>query len=129
MPGKLADVAAEGKTATSKNTPVCQMCMKKGEKLISCSKCQCGSYCSSECMELDGIHAMWCVWICRLQMYETEKKTRHEINMVDAGKLPYKMKLNLVRLVGERPMVNIYLDGKKIQGLWDTGAMISLING
>ena len=80
-------------------------------------------------MELDGIHAMWCVWICRLQTYETEKKMRQEINMVDAEKLPYKMKLNLVRLVGERPMVNIYLDGKKIQGLWDTGAMISLIDG
>ena len=53
---------------------------------------------------------------------------RREINMVDAEKLPYKMKLKLVRLVGEKPFVNIHLDGKKVKGLWDTGAMISLIN-
>ena len=48
--------------------------------------------------------------------------------MVDTEKLPYKMKLKLVKLVGERPLVNIHLNGKKVQGLWDTGAMISLIN-
>ena len=38
------------------------------------------------------------------------------------------MKLNLIRLVGERPMVSIYLNVMEVNGLWDTGAMISLIN-
>ena len=32
---------------------------------------------------------------------ETEKRRRTEINMVDSEKLPYKMKLRLVKLVGE----------------------------
>ena len=79
-------------------------------------------------MDLDGIHAMWCPWIVKLEEVETEKRRRTEINMVDSEKLPYKMKLRLVKLVGERPLVNIHLNGKKIQGLWDTGAMISLMN-
>ena len=71
---------------------------------------------------------MWCPWIVKLEEVETEKRRRTEINMVDSEKLPYKMKLRLVKLVGERPLVNIHLNGKKIQGLWDTGAMISLMN-
>ena len=38
------------------------------------------------------------------------------------------MKLQLIRLVGKRSLVNIYLNGEDVQGLWDTGAMISLVN-
>ena len=68
---------------------------------------------------------MWCPWICRLEAYENEKRMSKEINMIDSEKLPRKMKLQLVKLVGDRPLVNICLDGKRIQGLWDTGAMIS----
>ena len=104
------------------------LCCEKKTELICCPKCSCGSYCSTECMELDGVHAMWCPWICKLEQVETEKRMRSEINMVDAEKLPYKMKLQLVKLVGERPLVNIHLNGKKEEGLWDTGAMISLVN-
>ena len=51
-----------------------------------------------------------------------------EIFVSDSEKLPYKLKLNLHWLVGERPMVNIYLNGKEINRLWNTGAMISLMN-
>ena len=128
MPKKLADVAAEGKSATDEDeTPLC-ICCSNTTELISCEKCGCGSYCSTRCLELDGVHAMWCPWICRLEAHENEKRMKNEINMVDAEKLPYRMKLKRVKLVGERPLVNICLDGEKIQGLWDTGAMISLIN-
>ena len=95
---------------------------------MSCTTCRCGTYCSTNCMELDGVHAMWCPWICRLEAHETEKRMRQEINMVDAEKLPYKMKLKLVKLVGDKPMVNIHLDGKKVKALWDTGAMISMMS-
>ena len=104
------------------------MCCKAKAELKACQKCQCGSYCSTECMELDGVHAMWCPWICRLTEHENQKKMKAEINMVDTNKLPYKMKLQLVKLVGERPLVSIFLNGKKVKGLWDTGAMVSLIN-
>ena len=98
------------------------------KKLVTCPKCRCSLHCSTECLEGDDTHLLWCSWICRLERLETEKRMKQEINMVDAEKLPLNMKLKLVKLVGERPLVNIYLNRKKIQGLWDTGAMISLIN-
>ena len=63
-----------------------------------------------------------------MERLETQKRMKHEINMVDAEKLPRNLKLKLVKLVGERPLVNIHLNKKKIRGLWDTGAMISLVN-
>ena len=59
---------------------------------------------------------------------ENEKRISREIFLSDSEKLPYQMKLNLIRLVGERPMVSIYLNDIEVNGLWDTGAMISLIN-
>ena len=117
-----------GKAATSKETPKCKVCCKGKKELIKCEKCRCGRYCSKECLGADEHHAEWCKWICKLEEMETEKRMKSEINMVDAEKLPYKMKLKLVKLVGERPLVNVHLDGKKVQCLWDTGAMISLVN-
>ena len=127
--GKLEHVAPEGEAATGKKEPPkCMMCCKETENVEACPKCQCGIYCSKECRELDGVHAMWCYWICRLSAHENEKKMRTEINMVDSNKLPYKMKRRLVKLVGDRPLVNIFLNGKKVKGLWDTGAMVSLLN-
>ncbi len=106
------------------------VCCKKVEeaKLISCSKCSCGKYCSESCIEQHENHAEYCPWITRLEKLETVKRMKKEIFMVDAEKLPYKMKLELIRLVGEKPIVNVHLNGKKTKGLWDTGAMISLAN-
>ena len=130
MSGKPIVVAPVGEAATSeeKTPEECKMCCKKVEKLISCPKCDCRAHCSLECLKEDESHILWCSWICRLKRLETEKRMKSEINMIDAEKLPLNMKLKLVKLVGERPLVNIYLNGKKIKGLWDTGAMISLMN-
>ena len=61
-------------------------------------------------------------------MFHTQKRMKREIHVSDSEKLPFKMKRNLVRLVGERPLVNVFLNGVQVQGLWDTGAMISLMN-
>ena len=66
--------------------------------------------------------------ICNLEKIEHEKRMRNEILITDSEKLSYKMKLQLIRLVGERPLVNIYLNDEEVQGLLDTGAMISLVN-
>ena len=96
--------------------------------VVSCSKCLCGKYCSSGCLDSHSNHAEFCPWICELKQLETEKRMKSEIFVTDSNKLPHKMKLQLVKLVGERPLVNVWLNGKGIRGLWDTGAMISLIN-
>ena len=51
-----------------------------------------------------------------------------EIFSTDSEKLPYKMKMKLIRLVGERPVVDICLNDVNVNGLWDTGAMVSVMN-
>ena len=96
--------------------------------MIACAKCKCGKYCSVKCRDLDGIHAMWCPWITQLEEIETEKRMRTEINMIDTEKLPLPLKKKLVKLVGEKPLVTVNLNGKEVKGLWDTGAMVSLMN-
>ena len=132
LSGKLKDVAPVGEEATDKEkTPIsCLVCGTDvpKKKILSCSKCSGGKYCSSACLESHTNHTQYCPWICKLESLETEKRMRREINMMDTDKLPYKMKLQLVKLVGARPLVNVQLNGKRVQGLWDTGAMISLIN-
>ena len=79
-------------------------------------------------MSKHGNHSEYCPIICSLEKLETEKRVANEICSIDAETLPYKMKMKLIRLVGERPVVDIFLDGVGVKGLWDTGAMVSVIN-
>ena len=129
---KLLGVAPVGKDVTKikKKPPqnFCMICNQVSKKVISCEKCHCGKYCSHECMQGHKNHNTYCEAICSLEQLETEKRIATEIFTSDSEKLPYKLKLKLIRLVGERPLINIFLNGKEISGLWDTGAMISLIN-
>ena len=128
---KRVMVAPEGKDATLKYTPSnsdCMVCEISSVKLFSCEKCGCGSYCSSECMTRHVNHSKICPHICSLEKFETEKRISKEIFTNDSEKLPYKMKLKLIRLVGERPVVSIFLENMCVNGLWDTGAMVSVIN-
>ena len=36
--------------------------------------------------------------------------------------------MKLIRLVGEWPLVHVFLNNSEVEGLWDTGSMISLIS-
>ena len=96
--------------------------------LISCDKCSCGKYCSLQCRGKHKEHSEYCSSICSLEKMETEKRIAGEIFSVYSEKLPYKMKKKLIRLVGERPVVNIFLDNVGLNGLWDTGAMVSVMS-
>ena len=130
-PKKLDQVAPEGKAATRIKTPIsCLTCGKNVPacEVISCEKCACGKYCTSQCMKEHNNHTQYCAMICSLERIENDKRMKNEIFVKDSEKLPYKMKLKLVRLVGERPLIKMYLNGEEVQGLWDTGAMISLVN-
>ena len=120
-------VPPTGKAATEDQTPPdqcsscckkhtanqCMMCCKNVSvsEIVSCEKCFCGKYCSKNCMEKHENHAHYCSIICDLQNLETEKRMKNEIFVQDSEKLPYKMKLQLIRLVGERPIVKIHLNG------------------
>ena len=136
MPGKVkkrVTVAPVGKDATVKysfSKSNCMICKKSSDsvKLFACEKCGCGSYCLSECITRHVHHSKICPHICSLEKFETEKRISKEIFTNDSEKLPYKMKLKLIRLVGERPVVSIFLENMCVNGLWDTGAMVSVIN-
>ena len=36
--------------------------------------------------------------------------------------------MKLVKLIGQKPMINFTLNDKNFEGLWDTGSIISLVN-
>ena len=79
-------------------------------------------------MESNDSHRELCGAICMLEEIEWEKKKKALVCGVDTEKLPLRLKRKLVKLVGERPILNFLLNNKKIKGLWDTGAMVSLLN-
>ena len=105
----------------------CINCGKVSEKFMSCEKCQCGRYCSSSCLQEHEDHARYCAMICEVERIETTKQLSRGISIMDSEKLPLKLKKKLISLVGERPLVNVFLDNKEIVGLWDTGAMVSIL--
>ena len=39
-----------------------------------------------------------------------------------------KLKKKLISLVGERPVTKVFLDNVAVEGLWDTGAMVSMLS-
>ena len=122
-------VVSKGNDATGNNSPnSCMMCGKVSESMFGCQNCRCGRYCSDVCMNQHKNHTLYCASICDLETLENEKRQKTEIFMSDSEKLPYKLKRNLIRLVGERPLVNVYLNNEITEGLWDTGDMVSLIN-
>ena len=91
---------------------MCMICRKElsTDEVISCQDCKCGKYCSPTCMEKHENHSKYCKLICEVQKVETEKRIKKEIFSINSEKLPYKKKLALVRLVGERPIVNMHLN-------------------
>ena len=89
--------------------------------------CNTGSYCSESCLKEHWNHSQYCAAICSLQDFETKKQLKRCVYGIDSEKLPYKVKRKLINLVGDRPLVKFSLDGKDEEGLWDTGAMISLL--
>ena len=53
---------------------------------------------------------------------------KKEIYSDDQGKMPVKLRRSLVKLMGERPLINCLLDDRNCQVLWDKGSMISLVD-
>ena len=118
---KLDEIVLKGKDATVELSPnICINCLVeiRNKNVISCKNCRCGIYCSRECMELHKNHKKYCVSICTLEKLEIEKRKQKDVFGVDLEKLPYKLKRTLIRLVGERPLVNFHLNEIKVEGLW-----------
>ena len=122
----------EGDVEASMDTPsdvnLCCVCGKSGGCSVQqCSKCHSTQYCSKECQRKHfPYHAQYCSAIVDLKKLETDKwyknfSVREE--QVDA-----KSRRKFVNLIGEKPVVNCYLDGENCAALWDTGSMISVVD-
>ena len=47
----------------------------------------------------------------------------------EENQVKLKLKNRLVQLVGEKPMLSCTLNGRNSEALWDTGAMVSMVDG
>ena len=95
---------------------------------MKCETCVSGSYCSGKCRDSHvstDEHQLLCISIQQLEEIQMNKRLAalpiREKNQVS-------LKRKLVSLVGEKPIVNCIIGGKKSEALWDTGAMVSVVN-
>ena len=107
-------------------TNVCCVCKKSGGTK-SCGKCKSTRYCSRECQkEHFRAHKVYCSVISDLEEHELKKLYRDYT--VREEEVDVKTKKNLMKLIGEKPMLRCSLDTKEVNVLWDTGSMISLVD-
>ena len=100
--------------------------------------CMCGTGCNQEGVACAGQDVtkkgksqdLYKKVICAIEELETLNiiKMEKEIYLDDGDKIPVKFRRSLVKLVGERPLINCLLDDHRCQALWDTGSMISLVD-
>ena len=130
MPFKPKLVAAVGEAVTEKlTTPkICCVCQKSVNKVLGCPKCKSRMYCSMDCIIKHKVVDMpLCSMIAEVEKIECQKLLQRLSRQAES-KLPLKMNREIVRLVGEKPIVSVNLDGVDTQCLWDTGSMVSVMS-
>ena len=111
-------------TPSTENEKCCVCNSTKNVK--RCGGCKATAYCSSKCQkEHRSYHAVYCKAIHDL--HELEKNKLYQGFSVRQQQLDIKTRAKLVKLVGEKPVVKCFLDGKVVFMLWDTGSMVSLV--
>ena len=95
-------------------------------KFVRCKLCASGFYCSDSCEGTHrSEHETLCVAIQTLEKIEIGKIYR-DLKQMEAKKPQRATKI--IKLVGERPLVDICLEGTESKCLWDTGSMVSIIS-
>ena len=102
----------------------CQVCGEVCVKRKRCKKCKSGVYCSRSCRKDHAeSHGELCQYIQELERIE---KSKHVFSVRASGLVGAKNRL--VRLVGDRPTLNCRLNDECTNALWDTGAMVSMVD-
>ena len=68
-----------------------------------------------------------CENILKLELQIKEKNFAN-VNFLSKSNLTPKEEIKLIKLVGQKCIVNCYLDGVESKVLWDTGAEVALIS-
>ena len=115
--------AVENKSVVELSCCVCA----STENIRVCGGCKATMYCSRKCqISHRDYHAPWCAAITSLEKLELDKiygKKKVQQNMGDE-----KLRRKIMKLVGNKPMLDCLLGGQEFQMLWDTGSMISLVD-
>ena len=108
----------------------CLVCKRECDKRIKrCKECRGGLYCSRTCREAhEEKHKDLCKYILDLEKMEERKRVADAFSVRERNQVKLKVKNRLVKLVGEKPMLDCTLNGRDTQALWDTGAMVSMVN-
>ena len=97
------------------------------DKVRCCGGCRATRYCSKICqMSHREDHAVYCNAIHELE--ELEKGKLYGERSVRQQVLDNWKHLRIAKLVGQKPMLRCQLGGKSIDGLWDTGSMITMVD-
>ena len=120
----------EDEESAAEDTPVvnltCCVCAKT-DNIRVCGGCKETMYCSRKCQKSHReYHATYCAAITDLKKLELDKiygKKKVQQNMGD-----WKLRKKIMKLVGEKPMLDCFLAKKECQMLWDTGSQISMVD-
>ena len=121
---------------TVKRPHQCHFCSKEetfNASFGKCNQCKTVVYCSKSCQKRDWHeHGPLCNAI---GMMEQEQASMNEIKIGDSfdsrlqpSHLSDKNYQKIVRLIGEKCLISCFIQGTKIQALFDTGAQVSIIS-
>ena len=119
------DSIPEEKPSTVKT---CLSCQQACLRVKRCRDCKSGCYCSKVCRESHvptEAHQDLCPHIQKLAAME---KAKQVFSVRETSQVNGRVRRKLVKLVGEKPMVVCSLNGVDMEVLWDTGAMVSMVN-
>ena len=106
----------------------CMGCLKDNVFMFRCKNCHSGCYCSKDCQKKCWQdHKTLCENILKLELQIKEKNFAN-VNFLSKSNLTPKEEIKLIKLVGQKCIVNCYLDGVESKVLWDTGAEVALIS-
>ena len=107
----------------------CLACHQICLKVTKCKACKSGCYCSEACRDShvpSDAHQTFC---SHIQQLEALEKAKRVCEVREASQVRGHVRRKLVNLIGEKPMVVCSIDGVHTEVLWDTGAMVSMVNG
>ena len=107
----------------------CCVCKSK-ENVRRCGRCKISLYCSKECQVAhNSQHKGWCSIMSGMaELQDIEDTKLYGDLSVRQKQVDGKTRTKMVKLVGEKPMLQCFLDALGFDVLWDTGSMVSMVS-
>lgn len=107
----------------------CAICSRELEALRVCSGCKTISYCSTICQQSDWPkHKLICQAIKEIENRQITREVSIDQLKGTVYELSPKSRTKLVKLIGEKCVLNCFLNEHSEEVLWDTGAQISVLS-